>query len=287
VKMVEKRISGAAFLKLDAPDSGDEIESENGFLRVEHEPGCNWFLSSGNDGTDKFFTGEHQLPSGCRVVDVDYQLYWPKCITASPRSSGRGSYSAVKYGGDDYPNYVHWTNTCWDEYAGKNLYYVISFVISMPEGTELGETAFDLVDNAAISGIMASMVPDDYQPNFPSTPCVSTTEPAHCATPMHEPGFHLPIVKKDITTSPITFLEVFNGNNNGCGGTLTSIKNLNAFTIVLVGNGEHVELSQNTSTTADQIGKLYPSTKFPVTIRIIPEVNREGYDLEVAYDYFQ
>ncbi|HET9825640.1 MAG TPA: hypothetical protein VFP87_09900 [Chitinophagaceae bacterium] len=78
--IVQKRIAGTAYLTFAKEDSKDAYSAQNGFLCVTHNPGCNWFLSSGNSSTDKFFDNSHPLPPGCKIDGVYFTQYWPKNI---------------------------------------------------------------------------------------------------------------------------------------------------------------------------------------------------------------
>src|SRR5262249_13768187 len=82
------------------------------------------------------------LPLGAAVAHAEFTPYWPKG-TKSHSSGGIGRWGS--YGsqiGLDSTS-VHWENACQGVYGGKNLYYRVSFVISIPAGMDLGEEAFD------------------------------------------------------------------------------------------------------------------------------------------------
>jgi hypothetical protein len=128
---------------------------------VTHNPGCSWILSSGNSGEDKFFSGINQLPPGAKISSMDYTPYWPKGLQREYAGGiGRkGSY------GQRITNYsplsIGWENSCQGDYGGKNLYYSMSFVISVPVGTDLGEETFES-GNTTVGTNLPGCAPSDY-----------------------------------------------------------------------------------------------------------------------------
>jgi hypothetical protein len=149
VKFEVKRIAGAHYFTLDKGDPKDGSNAQNGYLCVNHNPGCGWW---GNDGSDKFFTPDKPLPPLCTIVAVDFAQFWPDGI--SPQSAGGsvfgwGSYGASLTSGTpdgSVPTTVGWNNACQGPFGGQDLPYRISFLVSMPEGTDLGEDMFDQAD---------------------------------------------------------------------------------------------------------------------------------------------
>jgi hypothetical protein len=166
VKFVLVRISGVNHINLAKPDNGDNYVAENGYLCVTHTPGCGWW---GNSGTDEFFSPDKPLPPLCTVVGVNFTQLWPNGIASSASGGtlgGWGSYGA-KFDSGSY-SYVDWKNACQGVFGGKNLHYRISFIVSMPQGTDLGE---DTLDQASpISGCKIAGFSEDPQPSGPSTP---------------------------------------------------------------------------------------------------------------------
>ncbi|MGC4038676.1 MAG: VCBS repeat-containing protein [Chitinophagaceae bacterium] len=174
--IVKRRIAGAAYLKFQKGDPQDWYGGQNGFLLVSHNPGCGIV---GNDGADKFFGAAGKvLPAGCSLVSMEFRQFWPAVRGFdSPWSwlDDAGSYGAVLKS----PDYtIRWHNACTGAYDGKNLYYLVSFIISMPEGTDLGEPNFD----PASSMFNAFTPPPGYgwvEPPAPVTPTPpnDTTKP--------------------------------------------------------------------------------------------------------------
>jgi hypothetical protein len=151
VKLVVKRISGIHYLKFSKGDPSDTYSETDGYLCVSHNPGCGWW---GNNGKDKFFNQDIPLPPLCTIVGTDFTQFWPDGITTTGSSGslgGWGSYGAhLDAGSPDgsSPYVVPWNNACQGDFTGKILYYHISFLVSMPEGTDMGEPVFDPgVDN--------------------------------------------------------------------------------------------------------------------------------------------
>jgi hypothetical protein len=146
VKFTVKRIAGAQYFTLDKGDSKDGSSSQSGVLCVTHNPGCGWV---GNNGSDKFFTPDKPLPALATIVAVHFTQFWPVGIASQSAGGGLGgwgSYGAnISNGSPDgsVPTTVHWNNACQGVFGGKDVVYRISFLISVPEGTDLGEPMFD------------------------------------------------------------------------------------------------------------------------------------------------
>ncbi len=151
VKFTVKRIAGAHYFALDNGNSKDGYNPQNGFLCVSHNPGCGWV---GNNGTDKFFTSDKPLPPLCTIVAVNFTQFWPSGVSSQAAGGtifGWGSYGASLSSGTpdgSVPTTVGWKNACQGVFGDKNLDYRISFLISMPDGTDLGEQTFDQTDTA-------------------------------------------------------------------------------------------------------------------------------------------
>lgn len=144
-EMVHMRVPGLNFLRLDAKDKLDHAKVKNGFLCVEHNPGCG---VQGNDGTDGFYP---VFPPGAVYEGVDFDRYWPDGVSSDRQGfpiNDSGSYDArLAYARpDDKPPafpYVRWHNTCLQgsPARGKSVYYAISFRVLVPKGTDLGPDA--------------------------------------------------------------------------------------------------------------------------------------------------
>lgn len=162
LKIVEKRIAGGGFIELDRPNGNDNLVSTNGFSCVYHNPGCG---ISGNSGVDKFFFNKNPLPLFCKLVRVEFTPFWPKGI--DPKSGigglfGWGTYQSTMKINIDGSVEVDWNNACQGSFAGKDLFYQISFIITMPEGTDMGENVFDV----------ATQVPQCAPSDYTSTPAI-------------------------------------------------------------------------------------------------------------------
>jgi hypothetical protein len=168
--LVTKRISGRSYFNQSQPDPHDSFSDVNGYLLVTHDPGCGVV---GNDGTDQFFT-DKSLPPGVKIERVDFTQFWPRergCTDPwSIFNSDIGSYSTKL---DSLVDSVKWHNACTGPYNNKDLYYLMSFVISMPTGTDIGETLHDAAED-----------PPDPPPGYslteqlqPTTNCSGTTKP--------------------------------------------------------------------------------------------------------------
>ena len=138
------RIAGTSYAVISRPDDHDGATANSGYQCVVHNPGCGWW---GNDGTDRYFT-QKSLPAGATLVGTDFDQFWPLGIDSA---TGAGAWTWLNSSGTYYahlapdPSHptVNWNNTCAGGFAGKNLFYSISFRISMPKGTDLGEPAVD------------------------------------------------------------------------------------------------------------------------------------------------
>ena len=170
-------------------DPQDKYRAEDGFLHVSHNPGCGW---TGNNGNDTFFTPQLHLPFWATIQAVEFEQFWPKERKPSGCGVGGwfggGSYLTKMDHGDlsvRYPTEplvtVHWENTCCGEYIGKNIEYVISFIVLVPEtlvraGEALGEPMFDpnqtpLSSIKPPNGFQLSQAPAPTQPpTQPPTP---------------------------------------------------------------------------------------------------------------------
>jgi hypothetical protein len=143
---VQVRIAGTNYIEFDKKDSGDGFTPKDGYLCVVHNPGCG---IKGNDGEDKFFAPSKPLPLLAKLVKVEFVPYWPNGLGSGGGGiGGWGSYSVDKRGWPQDPDpsqtvYVDWNNACQGTFAGKNVNYSVSFLVSMPAGTDLGETTFD------------------------------------------------------------------------------------------------------------------------------------------------
>ncbi len=156
-KMLLRRIAGNSYLEFAQEDPQDHYKANAGFLYVTHNPGCG---VSGNNGDDKFFTPQHDLPFWATLDHVEFEQFWPKQRQSSSCGIGywfgAGSYlTNMKF--LNFPNYklakdprvtIHWENACCGDYSGKNIEYVASFIVKVPEGLvnagqSLGEPMFD------------------------------------------------------------------------------------------------------------------------------------------------
>lgn len=156
-KRVFKRISGENYFQLAQGDSNDKYTAKNGYLYVSHDPGCG---ISGNNGDDVFFS-PNKLPFWCKLVGVEFHQFWP--TERRPDDCGigavfgAGSYlTELTHGNlsNGSKVTVHWENSCCGRYSGKNIEYVISFIVSVPEdltGLALGEPLFNLTETPANS----------------------------------------------------------------------------------------------------------------------------------------
>lgn len=161
-KKILRRISGQSFLQFAQADPQDKYKAENGFLHVTHNPGCGL---KGNNGDDKFFPPEHNLPFWAKYVKYEFVQFWPKERKQDDCGVGgwfgAGSYLTRVTQGDQSKKEplltVHWENACCGQYGGKNIEYVVSFIVSVSEdlvqaGQSLGEPMFD-PDQLAINSI--------------------------------------------------------------------------------------------------------------------------------------
>jgi hypothetical protein len=139
---VHVRISGATYTNLSRPDSNDGSVAPSGYQCVVHDPGCGWW---GNAGSDKYFNTK-SLPPGAKLEgSPQFVEFWPKGIDSSLAGGnglGTGSYGASLSSNPPSVE-VKWNNACWSVFGRKKVYYSISFLVSMPMGTDLGEPSFD------------------------------------------------------------------------------------------------------------------------------------------------
>ncbi len=174
VHTVQSRIAGSQYMHLDRPDSGDGASAYNGVLFVTHNPGCGIV---GNDGLDRYFDlAGKSLPAGCNVEAIELAQFWPtQRGYDSPWSwlDDAGSYNTAE---QDSGYGIRWHNACTGAYGGKNLIYIISFIISRPSNVDLGEPEFDTV-NASIASLVTP--PAGYQWNqaAPPSPQNATSTP--------------------------------------------------------------------------------------------------------------
>jgi hypothetical protein len=258
--IVKKRISGIQFLEFDKGDSKDGFSAQNGFLCVTHNPGCG---ISGNNGTDKFFGSNKPLPPNCVVEGVLFTQFWPAGINAEGDTYnglfGWGTYGTRLSGGGVSPNEVSWKNACQGSFGSKNLCYSISFIISMPDGLDLGEPVFDIADQS----------PNLCQPpgylNFPPS---GPTAMNNC-TVSTTTDFVLPC-KWNRAVGTATYVGTLTAPSNGCGGQLNSITNHNLFAINLVNNGKSLLLGIGATTTPEQLSELYGAANpaLPVIVNV-------------------
>jgi len=144
LKMVQKRIDGQTFLDFAKKDKNDFYVGQNGYLCVTHNPGCGWW---GNSGKDIFFGPNTPLSLLCKIDRVEFTYYWPcdiPSMTSRGTLAGTNSYGAEVTPNGAVPCTVDWRNTCWSVFGGRNLFYVISFIITMPEGLDIGVPVYDV-----------------------------------------------------------------------------------------------------------------------------------------------
>ena len=253
VAQYTKRISGIHFLDFDSKDSGDHFYENNGFLLSVHDPGCG---IKGNDGKDRFFATDKPLPSACSIIKTEFRQYWPS-QRGSPNPWGGGSYGARQ--NPNNPNEIDWNNACVGEFSGKNLCYIVSFIVSVPPGVNLGEPGND--PNS--SDIMANTPPSGFQWNEPPPPSQSTVSPGY-----HTISLNLAKQTGTAGSGLIPYRAAFGWNFQG---NLVDIQNPNNFTVVLMNtynNGVSKTLAYNQRTTPDDIKDLFWSTQpvLPVDI---------------------
>jgi len=210
---VHVRIAGINFTDLARPDKhgGDSGSPNAGYQCVTHDPDCGWFIfAKGNDGTDKFFSSK-PLPAGVTLEGVDYTPFWPiglDSADAGGNGLGSGTYGSHLNSGPS----VQWNNACFGPFAQSKLHYSISFRVSIPKGTDLGEPA---TDPAA-------------QPNTPCTPSGYSTT-AQGAAPASSPPFYL---VQTVTNGTIWFQNTF--GTAGSPGSIQSIRNGEGFPIAIL-----------------------------------------------------
>ena len=140
--VTEVRIAGSNFITLDTKANGtDSFSSANGYLCVVHHPGCGIV---GNQGTDVYFGDQKPLPLLVQTVQTNYTAIGP---SAGGGIGGWGSYGTnlqVGSGDGTVPTTVSWNNACQGVYAGKDLYYRMSFVVRVRGNVaQLNEQTFD------------------------------------------------------------------------------------------------------------------------------------------------
>ncbi len=225
-RMIKRRISGVSYIVFAQGDPQDKYAADNGFLHVSHNPGCG---VSGNNGNDKFFVPQHDLPFWATLENVEFRQFWPK--ERKPDSCGVGGW----FGGGSYltkldhidkPHFklakdprvtVHWENACCGRYSGMNIEYVISFIVSVPEGLleagqSLGESMFDPNQTPL------SLVQPPSGFNFYEQPPPVTAEPTG-------PGkLNITLAFDTIGTQPFSVTAVAQGaivSKKGTGGETT------------------------------------------------------------------
>ncbi len=279
--IVQKRIAGISYLTFSRGDSKDSYQAQNGFLCVTHNPGCSWFLSIGNNGTDKFFDDKHPLPLGCKIDGVLFTPYWPNDICASPEGGfgGRGSYGAKLDGTGGYPVNIKWNNACQSDYGGRILYYKIGFIVSMPANTPMGEDVFDVSDPSE------SCAPTNYL-NYHPSDC--QTPPAHCSVP--KTASYALTLNQSVSQNSVVYTNQLS-INNGCNGKLTSLHNPNLFAVALSANGKTVNLGISGTTTPDDLKTLYglETPALPVTITVLAPIGqgRPNVQITANYSYYE
>ena len=173
-RTVQVRIAGTNYIQFDKKDAGDGYTPTNGFMCVVHNPGCG---IKGNDGEDKFFTPDKPLPLLAKLVKVEFTPYWPNGLGSGSAGGigGWGSFSINQRGGPLDPSqsvYVDWSNACQGTFGGENLYYSVSFIVSTPAGTDLGEATSDPTQQTE-----SSCQPDGYTRN-PQPPTQDVPAPS-------------------------------------------------------------------------------------------------------------
>ena len=184
-----------------------------------------------------------------------------------------GSYGAYV----ENPDYtIRWHNACYGQYNGKNLFYVISFQVTMPEGTDLGETSYD--PNSSM--FTAFQPPTNY--GWIQVPPPSGSGTGSVIPETYVANF---IPSNPPTTSPCLIYSYTLGTVNGPYGNLTSIKNINSVPITIVGSAE-VKLGAGATITTAQMQSLFGSASpaLPVTINICGDVNRAYLNLVLNYN---
>jgi hypothetical protein len=169
----------------------------------------------GNKGTDRFFSAaEKPLPAGCDIAGVEFHQFWPNQRGSdSPWHflNDAGSYDAVYQHPPDFG--VGWHNACAGAFNGKNLYYVISFLVSMPASVNLGEDTFDpgvsLIQNQTFS------LPAGYQWNPPSA---GPPPPPPSVSLTGEYRFEVPQSSQPSSVT-VVFTGSLNSASTGAAGT--------------------------------------------------------------------
>lgn len=187
------RIAGVSYMDFSAQSSSQDIwKVYDGVLHVYHVPSCD--DNRGDEGDDTFFD-IRPLPDGCELIKVEFTV----CGNTNDCSgdifnNGRLSAEAYRYSNNKKVK-VEWYNTCYKVCKGFPCSYNISFLVSVPFGTDLGEPTFtpsldpkkpdlDLYDcdpdnpNSGGSyvppgGYTTGPTPDNPNVNPPSTPCQS------------------------------------------------------------------------------------------------------------------
>jgi hypothetical protein len=148
-KNVIRRISGESYIQFAKENPQDKYETKDGgWLLVSHNPGCG---VRGDNGDDTFFADIHSstLRFGCTLEGIEFKQFWPterKPDDAGCSFWGGGSY-LTRVGRNGLKVTVHWENACCGRYDNKDIKYMISFLIGVPENLEnteaLGEPMFD------------------------------------------------------------------------------------------------------------------------------------------------
>ena len=144
--VTEVRIAGTSFISFAKKDSKDGFSASDGFMCVVHNPGCGIV---GNSGTDQFFGPNKPLPILSQIVAVDFTPIAPPGMAPSATGGlgGWGSFGAEETNGSadgQTATSVSWNNACQGSYAGKNLFYRMSFRVRVRgDLAQLNEPTFD------------------------------------------------------------------------------------------------------------------------------------------------
>jgi hypothetical protein len=202
--LVEVRIAGQRYAKISRPDSKDGSTINSGYQCVVHDPGCGWW---GNDGVDRYFS-ESVLPATAKLVGApQFVQYWPIGINSDNAGgagiNSEGSYYAHLNVSDPGGPSVKWNNTCQLSFAGKRLYYSISFIVSMPKGTDLGEQTFDPTSQP-ISPCLPPLHSDAFQkgPSTATAPSGWAGQVLYCNPTTQSEQLYLHIRAKLLTPNP-------------------------------------------------------------------------------------
>jgi hypothetical protein len=167
------RISGMNHFLLDKKDARDGNDIHDGYMCVVHDPGCGVI---GNDGVDRFFSEEKALPLLAKIEKVEYEPFWPDGLGKGTGGGvGPGSYGQGMNGwpsSGPQPVLIDWNNTCTNSYGGRKIYYSVSFIVSVPRGTDLGEPGFDPALQPETACKLDGYHREGEEPNSPIPPSV-------------------------------------------------------------------------------------------------------------------